>query len=161
VGNQKINGVPISSLISQYAGGSNVTIPQVTYEDLGVTLKATPTIQKAGRVSLKLDLKIEALSGTSSNGNPLLASRQLSSEIVVAEGESVLLVSNVSQTEAAAMSGIPGLSELPGFQAPVADDVQKTTDRLVLVVTPHVVRRRSNLLASPRILLRGEGESSN
>jgi type II secretory pathway component GspD/PulD (secretin) len=152
--NQTINGVSVASLLSQYTGGSSVSIPQVTYEDLGITLKATPVILKSGRINLKLNLKIESLSGSTSDGNPILDSRQMASDITVGEGESALMASSVSKTETAAMTGIPGLSELPGFQMPIAADVEKDTSQLVMVVTPHVVRRRSDLLAGPRIALR-------
>jgi Flp pilus assembly secretin CpaC len=153
--NKSINGVIVASLLSQYAGGSSMTIPQVTYEDLGVTLNATPAILKSGQINMKLDLKIESLTGSTSDGNPILGNREFKSDITVREGESVLMVSYVSKTETAAMSGIPGLSELPGFQMPVTQDIQKETNQLVMVVTPHVVRRRSDLLASPRIAYRG------
>jgi type II secretory pathway component GspD/PulD (secretin) len=153
--NKSINGVNVASLLSQYAGGSSMTIPQVTYEDLGVTLNATPAILKSGQINMKLDLKIESLTGSTSDGNPILGNREFKSDITVREGESVLMVSYVSKTETAAMSGIPGLSELPGFQMPVTQDIQKETNQLVMVVTPHVVRRRSDLLASPRIAYRG------
>jgi Flp pilus assembly secretin CpaC len=146
-----INGVPVSSLLQQYAGGSSATIPQVTYEDLGITLKATPVIEKSGRINLLLDLKIEALAGTSLDGNPVLESRQFSTDLTVADGESALMVSNVTRSESAAMTGMPGLSELPGFQLPLEDTVQKSGNQLVVVVTPHVVRRRSDLIAGPRI----------
>lgn len=156
LGNKTINGVNIASLLSQYAGGSSVTIPQVTYEDLGVTLNATPVILKSGRINLKLNLKIESLSGSTSDGNPILDSRQLASDITVGEGESALMVSNVSKTESAAMSGIPGLSELPGFQIPATENVEKNSSQLVMVVTPHVVRRRSDMVASPRIVYRAQ-----
>ena len=152
--NKTINGVNVASLLSQYAGGSSMTIPQVTYEDLGVTLNATPVILKSGRINLKLNLKIESLSGSTSDGNPILDSRQLASDITVQEGESALMVSSVSKTESAAMSGIPGLSELPGFQIPATENVEKDSSQLVMVVTPHVVRRRSNMVASPRIAYR-------
>jgi Flp pilus assembly secretin CpaC len=154
--NKTINGVNVASLLSQYAGGSSMTIPQVTYEDLGVTLNATPVILKSGQINMKLDLKIESLTGSTSDGNPILGNREFKSDITVMEGESVLMVSYVSKTESAAMSGIPGLSELPGFQMPVTQDIQKDTNQLVMVVTPHVVRRRSDLLASPRIAYRGQ-----
>ena len=152
--NKTINGVNVASLLSQYAGGSSMTIPQVTYEDLGVTLNATPVILKSGRINLKLNLKIESLSGSTSDGNPILDSRQLASDITVQEGESALMVSSVSKTESAAMSGIPGLSELPGFQIPATENVEKDSSQLVMVVTPHVVRRRSDMVASPRIAYR-------
>ena len=49
------------------------------------------------------------------------------------------------------MTGIPGLSELPGFQMPATQDIQKNTSQLVMVVTPHVVRRRPDMVVGPRI----------
>jgi type II secretory pathway component GspD/PulD (secretin) len=151
LGNATINGVNVSSLLSQYAGGSSVTIPQVTYEDLGITLNATPTILKSGRVSLLLEMKIEALSGSTNDGNPILENRSFKSDITVGEGESALLVSNVTNTETAAMTGIPGLSDLPGFQMPTTANINKNTGQLVIMVTPYVVRRRSDLVVGPRI----------
>ncbi|HEX9202228.1 MAG TPA: hypothetical protein VF865_21915 [Acidobacteriaceae bacterium] len=154
--NASINGVSLSSLLSQFAGGTSATIPQVTYEDLGVTLKATPVIQKSGRINLLLDLKIEALAGGSLDGIPILASRQFASDITVADGESALMVSNVTRSESAAMTGVPGLSELPGFQMPTQDNKERDTGQLVVVVTPHVVRRRSELVAGPRIAVRDQ-----
>jgi Flp pilus assembly secretin CpaC len=154
--NATINGVSVSSLLQQYAGGTSATIPQITYEDLGVTLKATPFIQKTRRIKLNLDLKIEALGGSSANGNPILQSRQFTSDLTVADGESVLMVSNVTRNEAAAMAGIPGLSELPGFQAPTSDNIEKDTSQLVVVVTPHLVRIRSDLFIGPRIPVRNQ-----
>jgi general secretion pathway protein D len=155
VGNATINGVSVSSLLSQFAGGTNATIPQVTYEDLGLTLKATPVIEKSNRVNLMLDLKIEALSGTSLDGNPVLDSRQFSTDLTVADGESAMLVSNMTRSESAAMTGLPGLSELPGFQLPLEDTTDRDSSQLVVVVTPHIVRRRSNVVEGPRIPMAG------
>jgi Flp pilus assembly secretin CpaC len=151
-----INGVSVASLLSQYAGGSSTTIPQVSYEDLGVTLKATPQIQKTGRISLSLDMKIEALAGGSSNGIPVLASRQFTSGITVADGETALLISNLNRTESAAVTGIPGLSELPGFSPPLDQDAEKDTGQLIVLITPHIVRRRSDMVAGPRMSVRAQ-----
>lgn len=147
----QINGVSVSSLLNQFAGGSSAIIPQVTYEDLGVTLKATPVIEKSGRINLLLDMKIEALAGSSLDGNPVLVSRQFATDLTVADGESALMVSNITRNESAAMTGLPGLSELPGFQLPLEDVGQRSSNQLVVVVTPHIVRRRSDLVAGPRI----------
>jgi Flp pilus assembly secretin CpaC len=157
-GNATINGVSVASLLAQSAGGSSATIPQVTYEDLGITLKATPVIEKSGRINLLLDMKIEALAGSSLGGNPVLESRQFATDLTVADGESALMVSNVTRNESAAVTGIPGLSELPGFQMPLEDTVQTSNGQLVVVVTPHIVRRRSDLIAGPRIPTRAMAE---
>jgi type II secretory pathway component GspD/PulD (secretin) len=146
-----INGVSASTLLNQAA---SITIPQIQYEDLGITLKATPTVQKSGLISMKLDLKIEALAGSALNNIPILANRQYVSEVSVDDGESALLLSSLSRSESAAVSGLPGLGELPGFQTATANKTTETdSSELVLLITPHIVHRRSNIVAGPRISL--------
>jgi type II secretory pathway component GspD/PulD (secretin) len=148
-----INGVSATSLLNQYLGASgSVTIPQIQYEDLGLTLKATPTVQKSGLVSVKLDLKIEALAGGSLNNIPVLANRQYASEVTIGDGATALLASTLTRSESAAISGIPGLGELPGFQTATADTTtEKDSSELILLITPHIVRHRSSAIAGPRI----------
>jgi Flp pilus assembly secretin CpaC len=144
-----VNGVSAQSLISQ---ATSVTVPQIQFEDLGLTLKATPTVQKSGEVSMQLDLKIEALAGGALNNIPVLANRQYVSTVTVRDGESAMLASSLSRSESAAVSGLPGLGELPGFQTATGNKVSEyDTSELVLLITPHVVRHRKNNIASPRI----------
>jgi Flp pilus assembly secretin CpaC len=146
--------VNVANLLSQFAGGTSTTIPQVTYEDLGLTLKAKPTFQGAGRVSMQLDLTIQAISGSATiNGNPVLMNRHFITSLTVADGESALIASAVSKTETAAMAGIPGLSELPGLNPPTERDTEKDSGQLVVVVTPHIVRKRADEAAGPRMAL--------
>ena len=145
-----VNGVSAQSLIGQ--ASSSVTIPQIQFEDLGLTLKATPTAQRSGQVTMQLDLKIEALASGSLNSIPVLANSQFVSTVTVKDGESALLASSLSRNESAAISGLPGISELPGFQTATANRTTETdTSELVLLITPHVVRHRSNIVAGPRI----------
>jgi general secretion pathway protein D len=159
LGNASINGVSVASLLNQFAGGASTTIPQVTYEDLGITLQATPTILKSDHINLLLNLKIEALAGSSANGIPVLENSQFASDITLQEGDSALLVSNVSKSETAAMTGIPGLSELPGFQLPTEANLERDTNQLVVLITPHIVRRRSGVIVGPRIAVRAQPAS--
>jgi Flp pilus assembly secretin CpaC len=148
-----INGVSAQSLLNQYLGSSgSVTIPQIQYEDLGLLVEATPAVQRSGLVRLKLNLKIEALGGAAINNIPILVNRQYSSDVTVRDGETTLIASSLSRSESAAISGIPGLSELPGFQTASADKTAETdSSELILLITPHVVRHRSNETAGPRI----------
>lgn len=152
-GSTSINGVSVASLLAQYAGGASTTVPQVSYEDLGLTLKATPQVQKSGRVSLHIELKVEALAGTSNNGIPVLTSRQSTSDITVRDGESALMVNYISRNETGAVSGLPGLSELPGFQVPADKSTELNRSEMVLLITPHVVRRRSSEIAGPQMVV--------
>ena len=52
-------------------------VPQVEYQDLGLTLKTTPKVMRNDDVALTIDMKIDALSGTSINGNPILNNPRL------------------------------------------------------------------------------------
>ena len=144
-----VGGVSAASLL---AAASTSTIPIVSYEDLGITLKTTPSVLRSGLVAVKLDLKIESLTGASLDNIPILTSSNFVSTITLQDGSTAMMLSDLSSTEQASISGIPGLSELPGFRQTLADTL-KETDRseLVLMVTPHVVKRRSSLSASRRI----------
>ena len=148
-----INGVSAASLLNA-AVGSPITIPQIQYEDLGLTLKATPTVQRSGAIKMHIDLKIEALTGGSVNNIPILNSQQFASDVTVDDGDTALMVSSLTKSESASLSGYPVLADLPGFQTATADRTTTTdSSELILLITPHVTRRRSNLTAGPRIAI--------
>jgi len=145
-----INGVSASTLLNQLTGGaSTATVPQVQYEDLGITLKTTPTVQRSGLIKLHIDLKLEALTGESLDNIPILTSSVFTSDITVPDGQTVVMLSDVSKTEAASISGLPGLGELPGFQETLADAMKETDNsELIMLITPHLVRHRAARMAS-------------
>ena len=139
-----VNGVSLSSLLSQYLGtnslSSSAVVPQIQYEDLGLVMKAQSHVERGGDIALHLEIKITALAGAAINGIPVLASRQFSSDMTVQDGETALMSSNVTESELRAASGIPGLNELPGFQAGTNRLTDVTRGNLVLLLTPHIVR---------------------
>ncbi|MGD0096520.1 MAG: hypothetical protein ABSB60_08495 [Terracidiphilus sp.] len=130
-----------SSLSSLLASASSVpNVPQVQYEDLGLTLKATPKVLRNDDVALTLDMKIDALSGSSINGNPILNNRAYSGVVTLKQGETVALVSELDKSESRAVSGTPGISEIPGMNNLTSKDNQKNYSTLLIVMTPHVIR---------------------
>lgn len=149
-----INGTNVGSLLSQFLGNNaQVSVPQIQYEDLGLTLKATPVIQRAGTVQLKLDLKLESLGTGTVNNIPVLNSRQLTSIATIPLGQTALLASEVSSTEMKAVQGLPGLSELPGFQGTTNENKTVNTGELLITITPHLVREGGLRIASRPYLL--------
>ena len=129
----------LTSLLSQLNTGTQ-TIPQVQYQDLGLTFKATPNVTRAGDVALSLDLKITSLGGSSINGIPILNNRNYSSKVRLKEGSAVVLVSELDKQESHNLSGLPGLTEIPGLNAITTTDVTGDYSSLLIIVTPHVVR---------------------
>ena len=129
----------LSSLLASY-GGSGSNIPQVQYQDLGLTLKATPRVMRGSEVALKIDMKIDALAGTSVNGNPVLSNRAWSGVVTIKPGEAVEVISELDKTESRAISGVPGISEIPGMNNMTGKDTQKNYATLLIIMTPHVIR---------------------
>src|SRR3984885_12308847 len=121
-------------------------IPQVQYQDLGLTFKVTPRIERNDDVVLKLDLKIQGLQGTSLNGLPVLTNRSYTADIHLRSGASALVIGNLSRQESNAVSGTPGLTELPGFSALGSTTKEYDVSNLAILVTPHLLRRRHNEL---------------
>jgi len=144
--NLGINSAALQSTVNQ-------TIPQVQYEDLGLTLKATPHVQQNKDVALKLDLKIESLTGQTLNGNPILNSQQFTGSVTLPQGESALMISDLTRQQSAAVSGIPGLSELPGFQSTTNKESNLDVSKLVILITPEIVRLSHTKPASQLVML--------
>jgi type II secretory pathway component GspD/PulD (secretin) len=144
-------------LLAQYTGTSSVSVPQIQYEDLGLTLKTTPQIMHSREVTLKLDLKIEALGSGSINSLPILNNRQLTSTITIPAGQTALLASEISHDELRSVNGLPFLSELPGFQG-TEKSTQTDRTELLITLTPHIVRNKSFQITSRRLLLAHNGK---
>ena len=124
-------------------GGFNQTgqiIPQVQYEDLGLTLKVKPYVQKDRDVSMNIDLQIQSLAGASINNIPVLDSQQFKAMTTLKLGESAMVISNMSKQQTKAVTGVPGLSDLPGFQNTTNNQTENDVSELVIVITPHIVR---------------------
>jgi Flp pilus assembly secretin CpaC/tetratricopeptide (TPR) repeat protein len=138
-----LTGAGSSSSLSSLLGslGSSVpNVPQIQYEDLGLTLKATPKVMRNGDVALNIDMKIDALAGSSINGNPILANRAYSGVVTLKPGSGIVVVSELDKQESRAISGVPGLSEIPGLNNLTGIDNEKNSSTLLIVMSPHVIR---------------------
>lgn len=129
----------LSSLISSL-GVSTPTVPMIQYEDLGLTLKITPKVLRNDEVALTVDLKMDALSGASLNGNPILNNQAFSGVVTLKRGETAELASQLTKSESRAISGTPGLSQIPGMNNVTDKNVQANYATLLIVMTPHLIR---------------------
>ena len=131
-----------SPQISQVLGNQTFVppIPSVSYEDLGLNLKATPTVHGDGSVSLKLELQVRSLTGQSANGVPVISNREYKASINLKDGEPAFVAGQISNNDVRSMSGLPGLGFIPGLNlAMMTNTWEKDTDELMVVITPHVV----------------------
>jgi len=125
--------------------------PSFTYEDLGITLKATPQVHESPEsrteagflpeITLNLDLNLRSLTGTSLNGIPVISTRQLTAVVRLREGEPAVLAGMLSHTEQRSLSGPVGLGAVPIFGRALSNENKsKVEDEILMVITPYIVR---------------------
>ena len=115
--------------------------PSVSYEDLGLTIKAKPSIGES-YVRLDLEINLRALAGQAVNGVPIIGNREYKGSIALLDGEPAFVAGEVTHSESLALSGIPGLSQIPGLnKVATTNTKQLEDDELLVVITPHVVSR--------------------
>jgi general secretion pathway protein D len=140
--NASFSPIANSPQISQVLGNQSyqAPFPSISYEDLGLNLKAKPVIHGNGDVSMTLHVEVRSLTGQSSNGVPVISNRQYEGSINLRDGEPAVVAGQVSRSDMISMSGIPGLGYIPGLnQAMVNNTRQEDDDELMVVITPHVI----------------------
>jgi general secretion pathway protein D len=116
--------------------------PQFTYEELGITLKMTPHYHADGDVTLVLDLAIQGLGALQLNSIPDITSRTYKGTITVEEGSPSVIMGSVTDSELRSLSGLPLLANVPGLNHVMSSTSKEHThSELLIVVTPHVVRK--------------------
>lgn len=129
----------LGSLLSQLTGAIP-TIPQVEYQDIGLTLKVHPRVQRNGNVALSLDLTLDSLAGQSINGLPVLNNRAYSGVVMLKQGGAAVVAGDIDESQSRALTGTPGLTDLPGMNNITNKNVQQNYATLLIVITPRVVR---------------------
>ena len=115
--------------------------PSFNYEDLGLTIKAKPAISES-EVRLELEINLKSLAGQSINGVPVIGNREYKGSIALLDGEPAVVAGEVTHNETRALSGIPGLGSIPGFnKIATTNSKQIEDDELLVVITPHIVNR--------------------
>ena len=131
-----------TSAISQVLQNGSYTapFPSFTYEDLGITLKATPQVLEDNLVNLKLEMQIKALTGQAFNGVPVLSNQEYTATLTVKDAEPALVAGMITKSEQKMISGFPGLSQVPVLsKLTSSNSKQEDENELLIVVTPYVV----------------------
>ncbi len=131
-----------SSAISAVLGNQSYVppVPSVSYEDLGLSLKAKPVVHGNNEVTLTLELQVRSLTGQSSNGVPVLSNTEYKGGIRLRDGEPAVVAGEISTNDQLSIAGIPGISDIPLLnQAANDNNKMKEEDELLIVITPHVL----------------------
>ena len=104
-----------SASISRLIGNNSfrAPFPSFNFEDLGLLVKAKPSIHEGGDVTMELEMELKALGTQSFNGVPVISNRQYKGTIRVQDGEPAVLVGMVTSSEQKSYHGVPGVGQLP------------------------------------------------
>ena len=127
------------------AGGINPLVnTQFQYLDVGVNVDVTPRIHPNHEISMKVNVVVSSVTGTSTIGGinqPIISQRSIEHDIRLKDGEVNVLGGLIERTDSDVINGWPGLAKLPFFRYFFSsDNVDHQENEVLIVLTPHIVR---------------------
>ena len=125
---------------------SGVTI---VFKEFGVRLKFTPTITADGMIQLKVAPEVSSLDFgnavvVSGFRVPALATRRTETQVELRDGQTFAIAGMLDQNVNETLRRVPGIGDIPilGYLFR-SQAYQKNRTELVVMITPHIVRRDS------------------
>jgi general secretion pathway protein D len=116
--------------------------PSFTFEDLGLSLKATPHVHGAEEVTLTVEAEFKVLTGSSQNGIPVISNRSLKSDVTLKMGEWAVVAGLIDDEEARTIAGIAGVAGIPLIEPLTSNTTHNTsTDRVLIMLRPTLLTR--------------------
>jgi len=134
----------IQPLFGQVGTGGSSLFSQFQYLDVGVNVDITPKIHGADEVTLHVELEISGIKERIDIGGisqPVVTQRRVVHDIRLREGEVNLLGGLVQETENKSVSGVPGLSSIPGLRRLfTSETISRNQSELLIALVPRIVR---------------------
>jgi len=136
-----------------------VTVTQnIQTKDTGIILEVTPHIRSDNSALLTISQSVSKPQDSALTGNltPVISTREVKSDIMVQSGRTILLAGLIQDRIDKQENSVPVVRTIPVL----GDLFKQTTDKstrveLILMITPRVIRRTSQIESITR-LLRGQ-----
>ncbi len=154
VGKELFYKIQSTSILQGSSGaGSQQSGETIDSVFAGILLDITPEISEDGSITLKVNPSISDTIDTVSRDNsgarnipPDLSRKQISSVVTLQDGQHVILGGLISSKTGMKVSKVPLLGDLPLLEYLFKHEVKvNNVDELVLIITPHIVKRDSEL----------------
>jgi general secretion pathway protein D len=138
------NVVPYLSQTSQSTIVSNApVVSSINYQQTGVIMEVTPRVNSGGLVTLDVMQDVSAAQAaltTPGIVSPTFSERNVTSRVVVQDGQTIGLAGLITDNVTRNNQGIPWLKDIPllGLLAGEQSNTRQRTELLVMI-TPHVV----------------------
>lgn len=130
----------------QYTYNSDQAKMQVSgweYLDIGIILKVTPHVNKAGFVTLDIAPQvsdIDSFATVEGTSMPILTTEQASTQVMIKDGETLVIAGLIKDQVSNSKNKIPLLGDIPiiGMLFKKKADTKQKTD-LLIFITPHII----------------------
>ena len=126
----------------------------VQYRDVGTKLTVRPTINQDGYVSLELQQEINAATNETQFDAPVISTREAATQVLVRDGQTIVLGGLRDQQRDHTRSGVPVLSSLPLIGGIFGSSNRRSTStELYLFLTPRIIRSDADAdsVTAPRL----------
>lgn len=119
------------------ASGSTAT---TSFKEALLSLEVTPSITPDGKVQMQLDIAKDSIAGEAPNGELILNKNTITTNVLVNNGETVILGGVFEQTTSNSQTKVPFLGDIPYIGRLFRKDT-KSDDKqeLLIFVTPRIV----------------------
>jgi general secretion pathway protein D len=132
---------------------------QFQYLDVGVNVDVTPRIHPDHEISMKVNVVVSSVTGSSQIGGinqPIISQRSIEHDIRLKDGEVNVLGGLIERTDTNVINGLPGLAKLPFFRYFFSsDNVDHQENEVLIVLIPHIVRLPSLTVENLRSIASG------
>ena len=138
--------VATTTFQTQIGAPGGATSPYVSFQyiDVGIKIEVEPRVHHNREVSLKMIIEVSDVSGfvgSAENSQPIIATRTISSNIRLKDGETNLLAGLFRNDKTEDTDKLPFLGDIPILGRLFSKTRKSNTTRdLVLTLTPHIVR---------------------
>jgi pilus assembly protein CpaC len=128
--------------------GANSAVT-IVFKEFGVRLRFTPTITSDGMIQLKVAPEVSSLDFgnavvVSGFRVPALSTRRTETQVELRDGQTFAIAGMIDQNVNETLRRVPGIGDIPilGYLFR-SQAYQKNATELVVMITPHIVRRDS------------------
>lgn len=134
--------IPVNS-VSIGIPGNNLntgTSSYTQYLQTGITLSVTPRVNPGGLVFMEIEQEDSQPGAATEGGNRQISTRNISSEVAVQSGQTIILGGLIQQTDARGSNGVPFLSRIPVIGGLFGSQTRTDTrNELLVMITPRVI----------------------
>jgi type IV pilus assembly protein PilQ len=130
---------------------SGVVTQEVKFEDAVLRLEITPHVIDGKHLKMKIKVKKDQVDPTRTvQGNPYIIKKQTETNLIVQDGETIVISGLTKQQVSKSDAGLPGMKDIPGLGYLFKTDSRsEDMEEVLIFITPHVLKAQAANQAAP------------